>query len=489
MSAFLIFPHQLFKDISVLKNFDAVYLIEEELFFTQYLFHKSKLVLHRASMRAYEVYLKENGIQVNYIENVTQAKNASQYFKAIKKLHERITYYDVCDNWLQKKINTQCIENSLGANILDTPLFVNTAQQIEDYFKDKKKFFQTDFYIAQRKQNNILVTATMQPLNGKWSFDADNRKPFPKGAIAPQLPVLKKHTYYLEAVNYVSQNFANNYGNVNDVVYPTTHQEALDWLNHFLHNRFANFGTYEDAIVANENTLHHSVLTPLLNIGLLTPMQIIEHAIAFGEKNNIAYNNVEGFVRQILGWREFIRGVYLNKGTFQRNGNYWQCITEMPKQFYNGTTGIAPVDDAIQKVLKTGYNHHIERLMVLSNFMLLCQIKPNSVYQWFMEMYIDAYDWVMVPNVYGMGQFADGGLMSTKPYISGSNYILKMSNYKKGEPWCAIWDALFWRFMHTHRNFFLSNPRIGMLVHTFDKMDEAKRKNYLQTAEKYLQQL
>ena len=160
----------------------------------------------------------------------------------------------------------------------------------------------------------------------------------------------------------------------------------------------------------------------------------------------------------------------------------------MPAAFYTATTGIEPVDDAIRTVLQTGYCHHIERLMVLGNFMLLCEIDPDEVYRWFMELFIDAYDWVMVPNVYGMSQFADGGLMSTKPYISSSNYILKMSNYSKGD-WQATWDGLFWRFMHTHRDFFLKNPRLSMLVRTFDKMTSQKQNAHLQHAEAYLAQL
>lgn len=165
-------------------------------------------------------------------------------------------------------------------------------------------------------------------------------------------------------------------------------------------------------------------------------------------------NSLEGFVRQVLGWREFIRGIYHVVGSKQRTTNYWGFTRKIPQSFYDGTTGIVPLDNVIQKLVKTGYSHHIERLMVLSNFMLLCEFDPDEVYRWFMEMYIDAYDWVMVPNVYGMGQFADGGLMCTKPYISGSNYVLKMSDYKKDGKWTEIWDGLFWRFMHVHRDFF-----------------------------------
>jgi deoxyribodipyrimidine photolyase-related protein len=226
----------------------------------------------------------------------------------------------------------------------------------------------------------------------------------------------------------------------------------------------------------------------MLNVGLISPQQIIDQAIAFSNKNNIPLNSLEGFIRQIMGWREFIRIVYEREGSKQRTTNYWKFTRKIPASFWNGTTGIAPIDITIKKVLATGYCHHIERLMVLGNFMLLCEFDPDEVHKWFMEMFIDAYDWVMVPNVYGMTQFADGGLMTTKPYISGSNYLMKMSDYEKGE-WQPVWDGLFWRFMHEHRTFFLSNPRIGMLVHTFDKMSSDKQNAHLSNANIFLKDL
>ena len=226
----------------------------------------------------------------------------------------------------------------------------------------------------------------------------------------------------------------------------------------------------------------------MLNIGLLTPQQIIDETLRVSAAKNIPLNSLEGFIRQIVGWREFIRLVYEREGTKQRRTNYWKFKRKIPTSFWTGDTGIAPIDSTIKKVLKTGYAHHIERLMVLGNFMLLCEFDPDEVHKWFMEMFIDAYDWVMVPNVYGMTQFADGGLMTTKPYISGSNYLMKMSDYEKGS-WQPIWDGLFWRFMHVHRRFFLQNPRIGMLVKTFDKMPEEKRNAHLQIANNYLESL
>ena len=226
----------------------------------------------------------------------------------------------------------------------------------------------------------------------------------------------------------------------------------------------------------------------MLNVGLLTPKEIIDQAITFASENKIPLNSCEGFIRQILGWREFIRGVYEVKGTKERTTNYWKFKRKIPASFWEGTTGIPPIDNTIKKVLATGYCHHIERLMVLGNFMLLCEFDPDEVYRWFMELFIDAYDWVMVPNVYGMSQFADGGLMATKPYISGSNYLMKMSDYQKGD-WQPIWDGLFWRFMHSHRDFFLKNPRLGMLIKTFDKMPIAKQIVHINNAEAFLKML
>ena len=232
--------------------------------------------------------------------------------------------------------------------------------------------------------------------------------------------------------------------------------------------------------------MNHSLLSPLINSGLLSPNLVIEKAIFYYKNKDIPLNSVEGFIRQVIGWREFIRGVYIAKGVQERTTNFWNFNKKISANFYSGTTGILPIDETIKKINETGYCHHIERLMVLGNFMVLCEFDPDEVYKWFMEMFIDSYDWVMVPNVYGMSQFSDGGLMSTKPYISSSNYLLKMSNYKKGD-WQLKWDGLFWRFMDKHREFFLKNPRMRMLISTFDKMNSEKKSNLLNEAERFLE--
>ena len=486
----IIFPHQLFKDNPVVQKGRKVYLIEEALFFTQYQFHQQKLVLHRASMKFYESYLVKNGIEVSYIEHHEKETDCKYLIASLaKKGISSIYITDVVDNWLMKKINSACKNSGIKIHVSETPYFLNSMKGVEDFFSKRKTYFQTDFYTWQRKERKILLEKDGKPSGGKWTYDAENRMKFPKKEIVPQLPTIKEDIYLTESKAYTKKYFSKHIGNISNAsLFVHTYQAADNWLNDFLQNRFEKFGIYEDSIVARENVLNHSVLSPMLNIGLLTPQQIIDRALTIGKEKNIPLNSLEGFIRQIVGWREFIRIVYEREGSKQRTTNYWKFTRKIPASFWTGTTGIPPIDLTIQKILKTGYCHHIERLMVLGNFMLLCEFDPDDVYRWFMEMFIDAYDWVMVPNVYGMTQFADGGIMTTKPYISGSNYLMKMSDYEKGE-WQGIWDGLFWRFMHEHRVFFLKNPRLGMLVGTFDKMSEEKKKIHLQNANSFLKRI
>ena len=485
-SIFLIFPHQLFKDISLLKKADSVYIIEEYLFFNQYKFHKQKLALHRASMKYYEHYLQENGIKTNYIDATNKQSDIRIFIHNIAaNQNVSIQLYDVCDNWLEKRIIETCHSNNIEFKEYATPLFINSKEDLSMYFGVKQKYLHNDFYIQQRKKLNILIDENGKPQGGKWSHDADNRLKYPKNKIVPKTKFPAVNHFYKEAIDYVSKNYKNNYGNISEeFIYPSTHLQSEEWLDNFLASRLNEFGDYEDAIVDNENILHHSVLTPMLNIGLLLPLQIVHAAIEYANKNSVPINSLEGFIRQIIGWREFIRGVYVFKGTKERTTNFWEFKKDIPTSFYEANTGMEPIDTTIKKLINTAYNHHIERLMILGNFMLLCEINPDKVYQWFMEMYIDAYDWVMVPNIYGMSQFADGGLMATKPYISGSSYVLKMSNFKKGN-WCETWDSLFWHFMNKHRNFFLSNPRLGMLIKTYDKMSDEKKNNLNQNFKQF----
>lgn len=483
-SIFLLFPHQLFRDITLLREADEVYLVEEFLFFNQYKFHKQKLVLQRASMKYYEDYLIKNNIQVHYVEAKDQESDIRILIEAfVTQNISNICFYDVSDVWLEKRIAQSCKKWSIETKEYPTLLFINTKEDLKEYFEKRVKYFQTDFYIQQRKKLNILMDIHQKPLGGKWSYDAENRLKYPKSKTPPKPEFPAINSFYSEAIAYVDNHYSSNYGILSTrFVYPTTHPESEAWLLQFLENRFSEFGEYEDAIVGKESILNHSVLSPLLNIGLLLPMQVVEAAIRHAREKDVSLNSLEGFIRQIIGWREFIRGVYVYKGNVERTNNFWKFNRKLPSSFYDATTSIVPLDKTIEKVLETAYCHHIERLMVLGNYMLLTETHPDAVYQWFMELFIDAWDWVMVPNVYGMSQFADGGMMATKPYISGSNYLMKMSDYEKGD-WQQTWDGLFWRFLHVHRDFFEKNPRLSMLLRTFDKMSHEKQKAFLKAAE------
>ncbi len=487
-TAKVILPHQLFEFSPLFSVEGDIYLIEEHSFFKQYNFHKQKIAFHRATMKFYEDYLLGKGFTVHYIESTKTKSDIALLISSLKTQHvSSLVIIDPVDTLLIKKIKKSCKASKIELTVLESPMFLNTNDELKEFFNDKKKkFFQTEFYKKERIKRDILINRSGDPLGGKWTFDTENRKKYPKEQTVPDVSFPKLNEYLKEAQSYTTKQFKKNIGEIdNSIHYPVTYKESKKWLNNFLETRFSEFGDYEDAILMKEMLLHHSLLSPLLNVGLLTPDDVVDKTLEYKLASKVPINSVEGFIRQIIGWREFIRGVYSAKGDEERTKNYWGFKRKIPKSFYNGTTGIIPIDETIKKVLKTGYCHHIERLMVLGNFMLLCEFNPDEVYIWFMELFIDSYDWVMVPNVYGMSQFADGGIMSTKPYISGSNYLIKMSDYPKGD-WQEIWDALFWRFLDTQRHFFIKNPRLNMLVKTFDKWDSKKKKLIHKKADEYL---
>jgi len=485
MDVTLIFPHQLFHEHPALLLGRAVYLLEDSLFFGKddhwpLKFHKKKLILHRASMKAYQVELENQGFTVHYLE----CRSVADLGKGVNTLH----FCDPVDDVLSRRLQRYARLNQVELHQLESPNFLSPSDWLETALGGKKKPFMATFYKAQRKRIDILMEEDGTPVGGKWSFDEDNRKKLPKTQPVPEPPTDTPNDYVVEAQEYVSKGFPDALGSNHGFSYPIDRAGALKWLEVFFTERFHLFGDYEDAIHTEHRIMFHSVLTPALNIGLLSPDEIVQEALSYAEKHGTPMNTVEGFIRQIIGWRGFMRAMYMQHGVTERNGNFWGFTRKMPKSFYDGTTGIDPIDETIHRVLEDGYCHHIERLMVLGNFMLLCRIHPTAVYQWFMELFVDAYDWVMVPNVYGMSQFADGGIFTTKPYLSGSNYIRKMSNYKKG-PWCDIWDGLFWSFVADYQEVFLKNHRMSQMGHMLNRMDGAKRQLHRDNADKFLAKL
>lgn len=453
---------------------DHYFMAESYELCKHYNYHKHKIVLFLSAMRS---YASKN-------ENITYSKltDKSKYIEKLEKICKQkkvtqLVMYEIEDKFFEKEIRSFSRKHKIQLIIEASPGFLTNREQFLKFLDGRKKVLFNEFYIWQRKRLNILMEND-KPIGGQWSFDKDNRKKIPKNLKLAKIDCLKKNQTTMEVCNLVEEWFTKHPGDTNNFYLPTTRSQALKWLDNFLEERFKEFGTYEDAILKEDNFLFHSVLSPLINIGLITPKEILEKV----EKYDAPLNSKEGFIRQLIGWREFVRGVYHN-WDFEKN--YFNHKNKLSKSWYEATTGIEPLDDAIKKVKQFAYTHHIQRLMIIGNVMLLSEIDPKQVNKWFMEMFCDSADWVMAPNVYGMSQFADGGSFATKPYICGSNYILKMSNYKKGE-WCEILDGLYWRFISKNKKLFLSNARMPFVVKSLESMDKDRKKRIFKKAEEFI---
>jgi deoxyribodipyrimidine photolyase-related protein len=484
--AFVVLPNQLVKSLPP-NTSEHIILAEHSRLFSDFKFHKMKLVFHRASLKYYQQLLKKKNHRVSYLDHKLLSQSIGLGSWLEKNNLKSVSLYDPFDHELKARLENDFKNASIEYEFLSNPLFICQDSYLRDFFCDKEHYSMNSFYISQRKKLDILLD-NGKPKGGKWSFDKENRQKLNKDVQIPQILHPKTNKFIEEAKVYINKNFANNPGTTDNFFYPVTHKDAEKWLKDFIENRLDSFGPYEDSISVNQDFLFHSLISPSLNSGLLKTEEVIKRVIDYSEKKQVRLNSLEGFVRQVIGWREFMRAVYILQGQKQKESNFWGLSNKIPHHFYDGSTGIEPVDIVIKRVFKHAYTHHIERLMVLGNFMLLCEIDPREVYRWFMELFIDAYEWVMVPNVFGMSQYADGGMITTKPYISSSNYIRKMSDFKAG-PWCEIWDSLFWRFIQRHKKVFAQNPRMKIMAVQADRMDKQKMNRYIEKAESYLMEL
>lgn len=480
MKTLLLLPNQLFKKHDF--EFDQIILYEHPKFFTEYNYHKTKLVYHRSTMK-------------NYYDNILKIYKI-KYIEYNDKLvlNGDIIIYDPTDFDILKDIKKYCKNKKLSLTIKDTKLFILNNNDINDYINSSNKpYFNTTFYKWIRIKKNILVNKD-KPIGGKWSYDVDNRLPFPKLYEEAKIKYYN-NKYIREATKYVEKNFKDNIGEINLIV-PTNHKDAKTYYNKFLKERLKYFGPYEDAISSDVIIGYHSSISALLNIGLLDPNEVIEEAIKL--KNKIKIESLEGFIRQILSWREYVRMLYIKEHDKFNKMNYLKHNNKLNKSWYTGETGIVPVDNVIKKALKISYAHHIERLMIVGNFMLLLQIKPIYVYKWFLEVIsIDAYEWVMEPNVYGMSQHSVGQLMMNRPYFSSSNYIFKMSNYKKSDNydkikinnkeynWYDIWDALYYNFINKHSKYLKSIYATANSVYILNKKKEDEKRELFKLAKSF----
>jgi deoxyribodipyrimidine photolyase-related protein len=480
-NTFLLFPIHLFKNIDHLKTKDKVYLIEDARFFTDLKYHKLKIAFHRATMRFYYDYLQQHNINTEYIEF---NQNHEQLYKSLHKLN--VESYNLGDNILKDRL----VSLIPKLKIIDSLNFLVSENIIKDNlteFFNGNKYNHKNFYKWQRTRLNILIESNGEPTGGKWSFDEDNRNKIKNIDKIPPIQPINNNNYVKEAIIYTQNNFKDNYGDLNYFIYPVTYDEIDIWINDFLQNKFNDYGEFQDAVIDDNPFLYHSVLSPVMNIGLITDREVLDKTEPYFKKAPI--NSVEGFIRQIIGWRNYIYMIYLCEGDQLKKANFLNHTNRLNKKImWEGNTQIDPIDDIIKKITKYGYANHIERLMFLGNYLLLMMIKPLDVYEIFMEWTIDAYEWVMVPNVFCMSQFADGGLIMTRPYFSSSNYIIKMSNYRKGE-WSKIFDDIYYNFINNHIEYLQKNYSTSRQVSHWKKKTVSNQQQIIKNANDYIQNI
>jgi deoxyribodipyrimidine photolyase-related protein len=502
----LILGDQLNSSHSWYKTIDAsiTYVLMEVRTETDYAHHHiQKVVGFFAAMQAFANELKVNKHNVIYIY-LNDKNNLQSFDKNISTLIQENNFttfeYLLPDEYrVDEHLKKLCKNLSIAYSAYDTEHFLSKRNEVGDFFKGKKTFLLENFYRAMRKKYNILMDGE-QPLNGQWNFDADNRK---------KLPVNHKATAPLIFNNNVSDIFieikkanVKTIGNIDvaNFIWPINRKQSLDLLHFFVNECLTLFGTYEDAMTPTEWSLYHSRLSFSMNTKMLSPLEVIQAAINEWSKrqHEISFNQLEGFVRQILGWREYMRGIYWLKMPEYATLNFLEHKNKLPDWYWTGKTKMKCLSHSITQSLDYAYAHHIQRLMVTGNFALLAAVNPDEVDAWYLGIYIDALEWVEITNTRGMSQFADGGIVGSKPYVSSATYIDKMSHYcgscyykkavKVGEKACPF-NSLYWNFYDKHENKLAKNPRIGMMYNVWRKMKPEDKAALLQQADFYLKNI
>jgi len=477
-------------------------------------YHQQKLTLLFAAMRHHGAALERSGHRVLYhlLEDPLPGSagtpvsadlpDSGAVLAAWIALHGVRAIHLLEPNDFHTQAALPALAERLGVPIHThrSPQFLLPRVDFLAWAKGRRTVVMEQHYRRMRKQLGVLMTANGEPVGGVWNMDTDNRQTraqFRKARpVVPSLPAPTADPVVRQAAEQVGRLFADHPGNAANLWLPATRAGALAWLEGFVAQRLAGFGPWEDLMVDQEPVLFHSVLSPLLNIGLLTPMECVREAEAAYREGLAPLASVEGFVRQIVGWREFIHGMYWRHMPEYGQVNALEAHRPLPRWAYSGDTELRCVARAIEDALRLGYNHHIQRLMVLGNYFLLGGYAPQDVLRWYLEMYVDAYDWVMVPNVLGMVLYADGGWFATKPYTAGPTYLDKMGDHcarcrynpklKTGPDACPF-QALYWAFQIRHAERFRGHPRMAMMVRQVDRMDGDLRQGYSKEAERFLE--
>ncbi len=486
------------------KSDDTTYVLMEmgqELTYVTH--HIQKVVAFFGAMRAFAKHLEAQGHQVIYLR-LDDQKNAQSLTDNLEWLINENQIqkfeYQLPDEYrLDQQLHLFCKSLSIASQNYDTEHFLTERFELKDFFEGKKQLIMESFYRMMRKKHEILMEGK-DPLGGKWNYDHDNRKKMPKGTVIP--PVNSFHNEVTDIVNLLSDKEIKTIGRIDEknFVWPLTREEGLNQLQFFIEECLPQFGAYQDAMTTQGWSLFHSRISFALNAKLIDPLEVIQAVErAYHENPNYApLSAIEGFIRQILGWREYMRGIYWRNMPEYAELNFFEQKRKLPSWFWTGDTDMKCLSHSIGQSLHHAYAHHIQRLMVTGNFALLAGIDPDEVDEWYLGIYIDAIEWVEITNTRGMSQFADGGIVATKPYVSSANYMNKMSHYcgqcaydhkkKTGENACPF-NSLYWNFIDEHREKLAKNQRMSMIYRVWDKNSPENKNQTLEQAAKYLESI
>ena len=463
--------------------------------------HKKKIVLIFSAMRHFAQELQNDGWQVEYIK-LDDDGNSGSFKGEVERVlsrHaiERITVTEPAEWRVMSNIKSWSQTFSCKVEILPDNRFIATHHEFEDWAEGRKQLRMEYFYRDMRRKTGLLMDDA-EPEGGKWNYDSENRKPAKDDLFMPAQVRFEPDKITREVLDLVSTKFSNHFGDLEPFWFAVNAEQANKVLDHFLDVALPLFGDYQDAMLTGQKFLYHSLLSPYINCGLLDPLEVCHRVEAEYKKGRVPLNATEGFIRQIIGWREYVRGIYWLKMPEYVERNFLDASRSLPDFYWTGKTDMTCLRETITQTKEEAYAHHIQRLMVTGNFAMLVGVDPHEVHEWYLAVYADAYEWVELPNTLGMSQFGDGGLLGSKPYAASGNYINKMSDYckncrydvkqKTGRNACPF-NALYWDFLVRNEDKLKGNPRLGQVYRTWNKMDEVKRNEYLKSAKTFLETL
>ena len=497
----LVLGDQLSMELSALKKAekgsDVVVMAEvaEEAGYVKH--HPKKIALIFAAMRKFAKALKEDGWEVRYTRLDDPENAGSIVGELLRRAEETDAPGVICTEPGEWRLYNKLKHAPIKTHILTDDRFIASHKEFEDWAEGRKALRMEYFYREMRRKTGLMMDGD-EPAGEKWNFDHENRKPAPEEVTHDGPLWFEPDAEVEEVLALVEDRFADHFGDLRPFGFATTRPQALKALAHFVEKALPKFGDFQDAMLEDSDFLYHAVLSPYINLGLLGPLEVCKAVEKAWKDGNAPINAAEGFIRQIIGWREYVRGIYFLEGPDYTGRNVLKQERDLPAFYWGAETKMNCVAYAVGQTQKQAYAHHIQRLMVTGNFALLAGIDPAQVHEWYLAVYADAYEWVEAPNVVGMSQFADGGIIASKPYVSSGSYINRMSDYckgcaysvskKTGEGACPF-NLLYWHFLDRHRDRFEGNGRMGQMYATWDRMDKDRRDTVLQEAEDWLKRL